>query len=398
MISGLKQKLGLWPKDLINTWKSKKNWIWIHAVSVGEIKAAWPLLLEIKKHKDNGKSPIMFSCTTNAGYNLLNNLRKEKDILIFYFPFDLPFILNSLFNYAKIKLLIIVETEIWPFTLTECRKRNIPVILVNARLSEKSFRNYYLFKYYFKNIINNFTKVLSQSENDTNKFKKLGIEHSKIQTLGNIKFASSGDFNETERNHKNGVNSSELITIIFASTHSPEEEIGISVYKNLLKDFNNLRLIIAPRHIERTPQIANIVKEYDFIPILKTQNIKINSNKEIFILNTIGELQNYLKQCDITVLGGTFTKIGGHNIIEPIRAKSYTIIGPYDFKISEISNLFLSANALIKVKNKNELEDKLKEAILNKEIREIVITQGLKIIQENAKVLEHTTQTILTYL
>lgn len=396
MISSLKQKLGFWPKDLIRAWKEKKDWIWIHAVSVGEIKAVWPLLLELKKNKQN--YPIMFSCTTRAGFSLLTNLKKETDILIFYFPFDLPFILKSLLSLAKVKLLIIVETEIWPFTLRECRKRSIPVILVNARLSEKSFRNYYFFKYYFKNIINNFTLVLSQSESDSEKFKKLGIDPSKVQTLGNIKFASSGDFNEIERNHKNGVNSFKLITIIFASTHNGEEEIGISVYKNLLKDFNNLRLIIAPRHIERTPKIVNIVKKYDFIPILKTQDIKINSNKEIFILNTIGELQNYLKRCDITVLGGTFTKIGGHNIIEPIRAKSYTIIGPYDFKISEISNLFLSANALIKVKNKYELEDKLKEAILNKEIREIVVTQGLKIIQENAKVLEHTTQTILTYL
>ena len=395
MISGFWQKFGFWSNGLIKTWKNKSDWIWFHAVSVGELNAVWPLVLEINKTKQ--QYPIMISCTTKGGYNLAKELIKEKDFLLFYFPYDFPSIIKSLLSYAKVKLFIIVETEIWPNTLKECKKRNIPTILVNARLSDKSYKNYYLLRFYFKHIVNLLTKVLTQSEKDAIKFKNLGVEENKIKTLGNIKFSSLTKETNGRSITKN-ISTNNQNTIIFASTHKGEEEIAIEIYKNLLKDFLDIKLIIAPRHIERIQDIETLIKDNGFIPVKKTENKIISSSKEIFILDTIGELQNYYKQAQITVLGGTFSKIGGHNILEPIRAKSYTIIGPYDFKITELTNLFKQKNAIVQVANTDELLEKIKEALTKQDLRNKTIENGIKLIKENLNVLEQTYEQILIYL
>lgn len=396
MISGLKEKLGFWSNELIKKWLSHKDWIWIHAVSVGEFNLVYPLVLEINKSYPN--YPIMISCITKAGYNLAKAKSIDKNFLVFYFPLDIPYIINSLLNYAKVKLLIIAETEIWPFTLITCSKKNIPIILVNARLSDKSFKNYYLFKFLFKYIINLFTTVLAQSENDAKKFSKLGLKNEKIHILGNLKFAPVKYNGSSKNNSKLVLNDKNTIKILFASTHKGEDEIAISVFKELINDFKNIRLIIAPRHIERTGEISMLIKSYGLTPKLRTKNEIINSIDDIFLIDTIGELTRFYKISKITVLCGTFVNIGGHNILEPIRAGSYTLIGPYDFKIKELSSIFKSRNAIIQVSNKYELKDKIKEAIENTKLTEKIVENGKKILAENEGILSRTTDEIFTLL
>ena len=395
MISGFWEKIGFWSNKLVKLWKEKSNWVWFHAVSVGEINAAWPLILELHKRKPS--YPLMISTTTTLGYKHLRELTKDKDFLIFYFPFDLPWTIKSLLNSVKIKILIIAETEIWPNLLSECKKKNIPVLLINARLSDKSFKNYKFFKFYFKNVVNNFTEVLSQSENDSNKFKELGVEKSKLKTLGNIKF-SSNTSTEQSNSNENGNEKTNEIKIIFASTHRDEEDIAVSIYKKLLENHKNIRLIIAPRHINRTDEISKITSQNNFTPVLRTENKEIKSNDEILIFNTIGELTKYYKSSQITVLGGTFVKVGGHNVIEPIREGSYTIIGPYSFKIQELTTLFKNEDAIVQASNISELEYKLSEAISNKELREIKVRNGKRIIKRNQNVLQETAERIISYL
>lgn len=402
MIPGFWNKLGFWSSEIINTWKSKKDWLWFHSVSVGELKAIWPLILEIKTRKN--KYPVMISTTTRAGFNLAINLTKEKDIFVFFFPFDIPHIIKSLLNYAKVKLLVIAETEIWPITISECYKRNIPVILVNARLSDKSYKNYKLFKFYFKNIVSLFSQILAQTEKDKNRYISLGANSEKVINAGNLKYASlnrnKGNGKSINNNQAISIteNNSPGINIIFASTHPGEEEIAIKTYKELISNHQNIRLIIAPRHIERVNNISSLIKENGFNPILKTSNKKIRSTNDIFVLDTIGELMDYLRESYITVLCGSFVKVGGHNILEPISAMSYTIIGPYDFKISELSNEFKQKNALLQVQNKEELKSKISEALSNKQMVNNVITNGLSLIREHEEILEQTSKHILTYI
>lgn len=392
MTSGLWQKLGFYPKDLINTWKSKSDWVWFHAVSVGELKAVWLLILKVNQEKPG--IPIMISCTTKAGYKLASELSKKYNFLVFYFPFDFPYTVKKLFNYIKLKLFIIVETEIWPNILKEATKREIPILLVNARLSDKSFKNYLFFKFYFKYIVNYFNEVLAQSERDAEKFIKLGLEKNKITVLGNIKFASALNGTNNKR-----YKSDDKTTIVFASTHNNEEELAIKTYKELLKNFSNIKLIIAPRHIERVFKILNLIKKYNFTPLLKSKDgLATKSINEVLVIDTIGELQEIFKISDITVIGGTFVRVGGHNILEPISSKSYTIIGPNDYKILELSNVFKKEKALVQVTDTSQLITKIKEAISNKSLREETINRGIKIINENAEVLERTYKHILAYL
>ncbi len=396
MITGFKEKIGIWTPTTKNKWIKHQDWIWFHAVSVGELNAIWPLILELNKLKS--EYSIMISTTTEAGYKLANELSKEKQFLVIYFPFDIPLIVKKIFDYAKIKLLIITETEIWPFTLIEAKRRNIPVILVNARLSNKSFKGYKTFKFVFNSVINLFTLVLSQSTSDSKKFLELGLNKDKLQTIGNLKFASyKSEGNKISNKDTNKLQSNN-INIVFASTHKDEEELALWTHNKLKTEYSNIRLIIAPRHISRKGEIVSLITKQGLNPILRTENKEVKSLNDIFILDTIGELTNFYNNCQITVLGGTFAKIGGHNILEPIRANSYTIIGPYDFKIKDLTNYFINRNALVQVKSKDELTSKIKEAISNSKMRKTVLENGLKIIQENENILTKTTELLLKYL
>jgi 3-deoxy-D-manno-octulosonic-acid transferase len=388
MIVGLKQKLGFWPQSLIKIWQSKSDWIWFHAVSVGEINAALPLLLKIKEEKPN--NPIMLSTTTKAGYELAEKIGKEKGVTVLFFPFDFPNVVNNLLNTVKVKLLVITETEIWPNLLKECKKREIPTVLINARLSDKSFKNYFALRIFFNQVINLFTEVISQSESDTYKFRLLGLEEKKIKTFGNLKFVVSDEINQPSTiNHQ-------PLTIIFASTHRGEDEIAINTYKELRNRFKDIKIVIAPRHIDRTEEIKQLIEKNGFKAVLKTENKDIKD--EVLILNTIGDLQDFYTSCEITVLCGTFAEIGGHNILEPIRAGSYTIIGPNDFKIKALTKPFIERDALVQVKTTGELVEKISEAITNPDLRKKKIENGIKLIKENQNVLNDTKDRLLSYL
>jgi len=397
VISGFWQKIGFWPRGLIKSWQSKKDWIWFHAVSVGELKAIWPLILKINKLKP--AYPIMISTTTRSGYELAYNLIKDKNYEVFFFPFDIPYIIRSLLKYASIKLLIISETEIWPILLSKCYKNKVPTILVNARLSDKSFKNYMRFRFYFKNIVNLFSLILSQSDKDAKRYIELGANKDKVLNTGNIKFSGFLNTNGKSNNLNLEIfNDNNTTKLMFASTHKGEEEIAIETYTKLLKNYPNIRLIIAPRHIERIDEIKSLLKNKGFIPVLRTENKKINSKNDIFLLNTIGELTEFYKISDITVLGGTFADIGGHNILEPIQSGSYTIIGPNDFKITELSSIFKQEDAIVQVNNKSELEGKITEVLVDNKQKEIKVKKGASIISKYENILEQVTDRIIAYL
>ncbi len=391
MIAGFKQKIGFWPKELITTWKNNKIWLWFHGVSVGEINAILPLILKIKELKS--EYPIMLSTTTKAGYQIAKTLGKEHGFTVFFFPFDIPITIKKLLLNVKIKLLVIAETEIWPNLLQECKKRNIPTVLVNARLSDRSYKNYHLLKSYFNKVVNNFTEIISQSTSDTEKFISLGLDKEKIRTYGNLKFVPSKDFTGKENSNKTGYKK-----IIFASTHPGEDEIALDVYKNLKSRFLDLQLIIAPRHIDRTNRIKDLVLNKNLIPSLWSEENKITDSNKVLLIDTIGELQGLFKDCYITILCGTFAKIGGHNILEPIRAGSFTIIGPNDFKIKSLSKPFLEKDALFQVQNTNELITEIEKALTDEEYRKKKIENGIRLISENKDVLENTKNRLLSYL
>ena len=395
MVNSFLQKIGFWPKDLLKLWNEKSDWIWFHAVSVGEFNAIFPLIEIISKERPH--HPIMVSCTTKTGYKLACEKTRNKKIVVFYFPFDIPTVISSLLSKVNVKLFIIAETEIWPIVLSGCKRKNIPIILVNARISDKSFKNYLFFKFYFKKIVNLFTEVLAQSKSDAEKFIKLGLVKEKLRITNNLKFSTlSKEKDKTLTDFETTNNST--IKMIFASTHKGEEEIALNTYKNLLKYYPQIRLIIAPRHPERTQKITTLIKKEGFNALKRSLGEKISSEKDIFLLDTIGELSEFYKKANITVMGGTFVNIGGHNILEPIRANSYTIIGPYDHKIRDLTSTFKENNAITQAKSPTELIATIREALENKDLINIRIGNGRKIVQENENTVKQVAQYLLKYL
>lgn len=391
MIAGLKEKFGFWDQDTVSKFKSSNDCLWFHGVSVGELNAIWPLVCEIHKKVQN---PIVISTTTKAGHKHAKNLIGKQSFTLIFFPFDFLNIIRKIFSYTKIKAIIIAESEIWPNLINMAHKKNIKIIAVNAKISDRSFKNYKLLRIIFNRVFAKYDLILTQSETDKVKFLALNAHKERVKNIGNIKFAEQSISQSLNFSIDKGNN----IFITFASTHPGEEELALRVFKEIIKSYKNIRLIIAPRHIERRQDVYNIVLNTKFNPILRSTNTQIKNQQDIFILDSIGELTSLYKVSDITVLCGSFVPIGGHNILEPIRAGSYTIIGPYDFKTKELTKPFIESNAITQVQDENDLLKEINKVINNERLKDIKIAKGKEILNKNANILEQYTNEIIKLL
>jgi len=360
---GLFQRLGFLPSQL----KIGRP-IWIHAVSVGEARVAESLVKSLREIYPEKNFAI--STITLTGNRIVRNFQKEGDF-VFYLPLDLSFITRKVIRRLKPGLCIIAETEIWPNLITNLFKMNVPIILINARISDRSFLGYRIIKPLIKPILNKINLFCVQSPTDAQRLLDLGVESKKIEITGNMKFDLK-DYIDFEKDYtdyrlKLGLKYEERL-FVAGSTHPGEEEIMLNTYKKLLSEFPNLRLLFAPRHPERAAQIESLVNKFGFTPI-KISKLSLSAIRyplsAIFILDTIGQLMNYYAIADIVFVGGSLIKKGGHNILEPAYFSKPILFGPYMFNFRDISDLFLRANAGIMVSNALELLEKMRFLLRN---------------------------------
>ena len=360
--------------------------IWIHAVSVGEAMAVQNLVKELRIAYPDKR--FFISTVTPTGNKIARSIAKETDF-VSYFPLDLSFIIRSFVDKVKPSLFIITETEIWPNLISYLYKKNIPVIVVNGRISDHSFKGYLSIKFLLKPILNKINLFCAQAHQDGERLMQLGVLQDRIKITGNMKFDLQDytDFKKdyTDLKVKLGMGNEERF-FVAGSTHPKEEEIILGAYKELLSDFPNLKLLIAPRHPERAKQVEKLITRYDFKPIKISQLSLlpiIYNLKPIFILDTVGQLLNFYGIADIVFVGGSMIKKGGHNILEPAALGKPVLFGPYMFNFRDIAGLFLDKKAGILVHNKEELKMNIRE-LLNNPDRAVVLTQRAKaLIMQN---------------
>lgn len=361
---GFLLRLGILPKDL-----ELNRPIWIHAVSVGEVMAVRRLVEELRKSYPQKK--LVISTVTPTGNKVARNILTKNDFIT-YLPLDLSFIVRSVIGKIKPSLFIIAETEIWPNLISSLFRNNIPVALVNCRISDASFRGYLSIKFLLKPLLNKINLFCVQTKTDADRLSRLGAFQNKIKVTGNMKFDTT-DYTDkettdfTDYRRKMGLVSGEKLWVA-ASTHRGEEEIILEVYKSLLDNFTNIRLLIAPRHPECSAEIINLIKKSGFkamkISLLnESTNQRINE-LTVFILNTIGQLISFYEIADIVFVGGSLVKKGGQNILEPAAKGKPILFGPYMFNFRDIADLFLKEQAAILVHNQEELIEKI-EFLLN---------------------------------
>ncbi len=355
--------------------------IWFHCSSVGEFLSIVPLIQELEKIKNIKQ--ILVTTSTLSSSKIFEKLRFKKTLHQFY-PLDNVHIVNNFLNYWMPSAVIFVESEIWPTMISELKKREIKIILINARMSEKSFKRWFVFKYFGKNILEKFDYIFPQNKETFSYIKRLGIN--KLKLLGNLKFVSTHNDKSKEIDKKYFKNRTILCS---ASTHHNEEEIFANLHLKYKKKIPNLITIIIPRHIERTNEISQMLNKKGIKFVKHSENKKKYKNNDVYIVDTYGESKSFYKISNVVFLGGSLVSKGGQNPLEALRFGCTILHGNYTFNFKDVYKMLEKERLSFKVKNNKDLEKKTLRLLKNrrnnlnkikriKKIGDLILKKNLK--------------------
>ena len=336
------------------------NLIWFHAASVGESLSLVELIKRISSSQPDYNFLITTGTITSAKLILS---RLPSNAVHQYIPVDTPKAVEKFLDRWRPSLAIWTESEFWPNLISFTSARDIPMILINARISEKSYRRWRFFKKSLKNLIEKFNYSLIQDEKTVKYFSKIGISSNNFELTGTLKEGSAAlPYSETEQ-----VEISKQIlnrpVWLAASTHEGEEKLIAAAHRHASKASQGLLLIIVPRHPERGLEIASILAKENFKICLRSKKDKISSDTQIYIADTLGELGLWYRVAPVSFVGGSFVPIGGHNPFEPAALGSAILHGPYVENFKEIYNRLNVAGAAVKIEEASELGVKLIETL-----------------------------------
>ena len=381
---GMTQKLGRLRKGVMQTIKGSRP-IWVHAVSVGEVMAAHPLIRELKKKYPHRK--LILSTVTVTGNYTARRRVPEADA-VFYFPFDFPCIVRRVIQGINPQIVLVAETELWPNFFRELKRAGIPSAVINGRISPNSRRNYRKFRSFFTQVFDNVTLFCMQSEADAMRIKDIGADPEKVVVTGNLKFDQK--LSPIASAPVSIAAGTRVITA--GSTHRGEESALLDVFKLLRRKYPDLLLIIAPRHPERFDEVEGLINKagYD----CQRRTMLKGRLKDVLLLDTIGELRSFYSLCDIAFVGGSLVKVGGHNLLEPAAMKKPVIFSRYMFNFKEISEALLSAGGGVMVKDKTELYDQIDILLSDKELARNMGERAFSVIKMNSGAAQKTIDAI----
>lgn len=352
---------------------SGRDRIWIQAVSVGEV-ALCKSLIPLLKEKFPGND-LVVSTITKTGNDLAKRLF-SKDGVIIYFPLDFSFTVRRALKYIKPRIYIMVETEIWPNLISELSRNSVPSMMINGRISDRSIGKYRLVRHFLKNVLFKIRVFCMQDTIDAERVVSLGAPPGRVMVTGNMKFDAEVSDNTGTRDvvrRSLGLNENDPL-LVAGSTHHGEEEMIVGAFKELNSEFPQLKLLIAPRHIERVEEIERVISESGFeservsrLNGLRTDaersgicSKSANDERRIMVLDTIGHLNEAYSAATLVFVGGSLVKHGGQNPIEPAVLGRAILFGPHMFNFKYITGILLKESAALQVAGKEELIKDLK--------------------------------------
>ncbi len=330
--------------------RSKGKLVWFHCSSVGELLSIMPLIQQFEKISSIRQ--ILVTTSTLSSSKIFEKFRFKKTLHQFY-PLDNKYIIKNFLNYWKPSYAIFVESEIWPAMISELKERGIKVILINARMSEKSFKRWSYLKDFGKSILKKFDYIFPQNKETFRYFKKLGVK--KIKFLGNLKFIGS-KYDENIR-LKNQYFKNKII-LCSASTHYNEEEIFANLHIKYRKKISNLITIIIPRHIERTNEITRMLDKKKLKFVKHSENKRDLKDFDIYIVDSYGESKSFYKISNVVFLGGSLVSKGGQNPLEALRYGCSIIHGNYTYNFKDVYKMLEKEKLSLKVSGSKDLERK----------------------------------------
>ena len=384
--AGMGQRFGMLPRELWG--RDGQPRIWVHAVSVGEVMAAVSLIRHLSERYV--KHQIVLSTVTETGQAVARQQLPDLQGL-FFFPFDLPFIVRKVVVALRPSLFVFLETEIWPNLLRELKRKKVPSVLVNGRISEKSFNRYRLIRPLIRKALAHVDLFLMQTHKDAERLVALGAPSDRVIQTGNLKFdlsnISSRQTNIKEFSFLNGGP-----VLVAGSTHEGEEVKVLEVYEQLLRSHPRLKLILAPRHPHRLAQVEGLLEVlHRTSGISWTRRTKLDSQPcsvQVMLLDTMGELKDVYRAATLVFVGGSLVPVGGHNLLEPAACGKPVLFGPYMDNFKEIAEAVEARGCGIQVQDADELGRSLKQLLDDPARREAIGQKARQWVQAEQGVVQ----------
>jgi len=317
--------------------------VWIHAASVGEVNAVKTLLNELLNKYTH--TDFVLTTMTRTGQEAARKISPK--LTTAFLPFDVDFIMKRLYKRINPSLIILVETEFWPNMLIIAKKKKIPVLLVNGRISDRSYPKYKFLRFFWKPVWQAIKSVNAQSEKDAERFKYLKFNN--VVNVHNLKFCiAQKQYNKDKLRLELGYSSHDFV-LVWGSSRPKEEKLLLKALPKLKQSNPNLKIIIVPRHLHRIPEIKELLKEFDFRLYSELKDVP-----EILLVDEMGILNTFYAMSDLAIVGGSFFNYGGHNPLEPAFYGTPTIIGNHFYSCRDSVDRLLENNGII-VSNKNDL-------------------------------------------
>ena len=396
----LAHRFGCFPNLLL------QKLIWVHAASVGEVFCAVPLIQRIKREVP--QCGIVITTMTRTGNETARKQIPEADG-VFFFPLDHPLILRRALQTIRPSLLLIAETELWPNLLRSCGRKGIPIALFNGRISDKSFPRYHRLKFFFENYLKYISLFLMQTEKDRLRIVEMGAPPTRTKVTGNIKYdqipLSSSEGVAPPMAKALGLRDGETI-FIAGSTRPGEEEILLTIFRDLRKTIPHLIFLLAPRHLNRLEEVERILQKEQIRWIRRT-SLPIQPSPlpqrsaempEVILLDTLGELTRLYSLGTLVFIGGSLVPLGGQNPLEPLLFKKCVLFGPHMSNFAEIARLLTEAKGAIQVRDKEDLASQMQRLLQDEAARKEVGEKGYDLLQKHRGATDRIFEEIRPFL
>jgi len=392
----LSERFGLLPREL------KSGGIIVHAASVGEVIALKSFIMQLLETKP--KTVITVTTFTPTGSEQVSKLFGDR-VQHCYLPLDSTFCIAAFLNKLKPKAMVFMETELWPNLIAQSRNHGIKLLLINGRLSQKSMNSYSKIAWLITPTINSFDKVLCQSQVNYDNFLALGADASRCQISGNVKFDISVNqaVKDKQQELARFVEDERLIWVV-ASTHKGDEKIALNAFALLLKNVPKLLLIIVPRHPERFNEVAELCHDRGYSITRRSTQEKVTSDKQIWLLDTLGELLPICALASVVTMGGSFSAIGGHNPLEPALFKKPIVVGPNMSNFAEVMQQLIAEKGIVQLEDKGDSDDRnicdelfheINAILMSEETQQALGESAHRVVTENQGASQRTLKQLL---
>jgi 3-deoxy-D-manno-octulosonic-acid transferase len=388
---------GLRSRDYLKRWSERfaffnapqtTGGIVVHAASLGEVNAASALTRQLGKQFP--EVPLCLTTLTPTGSDRVRALFGES-VFHVYVPLDLPGAVKRFYDRVQPRLLIIMETEIWPNLYHEAASRNIPIMIANARISQNSVAAYRRFRKMTGAVLDQVSRIAAQSSQDAARLIEIGADDKRVLVTGNLKFDVRLPPGMVEQGESIRLAlGTDRLTLLAGSTHEGDEGPVLDAFKRVLQSFPTALLILVPRHPERFGRAAQLARSAGLRVSMRSSGVSCPRNTQCFVIDSMGELMRYYAACDVAFVGGSIDTIGGQNVLEPAALCKPVLVGPHTFNFEEITRQLIDCGAALRVQNGGELEEAIRRLFNEPELRDRMGQAGFRLVRSGQGALDRT--------